>query len=236
LWPWSEKLARTIQLRYSDSWAVYNNLSGIYAFKRDMEAYKDLVSYAIQEQWLTKEEATIDKAYIQLMTGNSDNALNIFEEGFPSFANEDILSEELSYSYDFNFIRYIELLRINGQDQKANQFAEKLCSYYNNKIKTDNEVSNHERNKMNLECFYATDQKTKFLEELEEVYFVKKDQGDWFTNMKCGDYMRFEKDPEYQKLFRKIESEVHLQREEVIEFLKKEGDWDPGWDKELGLE
>jgi hypothetical protein len=54
--------------------------------------------------------------------------------------------------------------------------------------------------------------------------------------MKSGYFFLFENDLEYQKLFSKIEAEVHRQRAEVIEYLKEEGDWDPAWDKELGLD
>jgi hypothetical protein len=54
--------------------------------------------------------------------------------------------------------------------------------------------------------------------------------------MKSGYYLRYENDPGYQRVFKKIETEVHRQRAEVIEFLKQEDDWNPAWDKALGLE
>ena len=41
--------------------------------------------------------------------------------------------------------------------------------------------------------------------------------------------------PEYQKLEKRITEETHRMRAEVIAYLKAEGDWDPSWDKELGL-
>ena len=49
-------------------------------------------------------------------------------------------------------------------------------------------------------------------------------------------YLRFEEHPKYKELEKKITGEVHRMRAEVIEYLKEEGDWDPTWDKELGLE
>ena len=87
-----------------------------------------------------------------------------------------------------------------------------------------------------MDCLYISDQKEEFLKELEDIYFVKNDIIGWFVGMKQGYYLRFEGDPEYQKLFKRIEAEVHRQRAEVIAFLKQEGDWNPSWDKELGLE
>ena len=57
-----------------------------------------------------------------------------------------------------------------------------------------------------------------------------------FPNMKSGWYKRFETHPGYKQLEKRITEETHRMRAEVIEYLKAEGDWDPAWDKELGLE
>ena len=171
-----------------------------------------------------------------MMSGNFDVALSIFEQAFPKFMKEEVLSQELSNSSEGDVIVYTDLLRLNGKDKKADRFSEKLCAYYQNIIETDPELRDHRRNEMTLDCYYASDQKENFLRELEDIYFVKNDRRDWFTNMKFGDYLSFEGDPEYQKLFKRIEAEVHKQREEVIKFLKEEGDWNEAWDIELGLE
>jgi hypothetical protein len=40
----------------------------------------------------------------------------------------------------------------------------------------------------------------------------------------------------FRAVKQRITAKVHLQRAEVIEYLKEEGDWDSAWDKELGLE
>jgi TolB-like protein len=236
-WPWSEKLARTIQLRYADSKAIWNNLGAIYLFKRDMEAYEDLVNYAIQEQWLTKQEIILDKTHLQVMAGNYEQALNIFESGYPHFKSEEVLKEEdMTFENELNVIVYADLLRMNGLKEKADLYAEKLCAFYNKRTATDSEISEHRKNEMKLDCFYAMDQKEDFLRELDNIYFVKNDKMDWFVNMKSGYYLRYENDPGYQRVFKKIETEVHRQRAEVIEFLKQEDDWNPAWDKALGLE
>ena len=87
-----------------------------------------------------------------------------------------------------------------------------------------------------MDCFYCSMQKEEFLAGLEELYFDRKDRTGWFSKMKSGQYILFENDPDYQKLFKRIEAETHRQRAEVIEYLKEEGDWDPAWDAELGLE
>jgi tetratricopeptide (TPR) repeat protein len=236
LWPWSEKLARTIQLRYSDSKAVWNNVGAIYTFKRDWEALEDLNNYAVEKQLITKQEMILDKVYLELMTGNYEEALDIFEEGHPDYANEQILEDELAVSEEISMVTYSDLLRTNGQKEKADRFSQKFCDYSKNRIATDPDLLPHKKNELTLDCLYISDQKEDFLRELDEIYFVKNDKMDWFVYMKSGYYLRYEADPQYQKIFRRIENEVHRQRAEVIAFLKEQGDWDPEWDKALGLD
>ena len=91
-------------------------------------------------------------------------------------------------------------------------------------------------NKLILDCYYYSNDISGFLNALEDMFFENKDRLYPLNNLKSEYYRRFEKDPDYQKLFKRIEAETHRQRAEVIAYLKDEGDWDPTWDKELGLE
>ena len=125
---------------------------------------------------------------------------------------------------------------MTGQKEKADRFAEKLCEYSQSLKEDTYSTSIHYRNQLAIYCHYASDKPQEFVKTLDTIFFEKNDQMDWFTDMKSGWYIRFENDPEYQKLFNKIEAETHRQRAEVIEYLKEEGDWDSAWDEELGLE
>jgi hypothetical protein len=71
---------------------------------------------------------------------------------------------------------------------------------------------------------------------MDDIIHDKKHHIFWFVDMKFRRYVRFEEYPEYQILFKKTEAQVHRQRAEVIEYLKEEGDWDPAWGAELGLD
>jgi TolB-like protein len=236
LWPLSEKIGRTIQLRYSDSWAVYNNLTALYYFKREYENARDIVDYSIEKNMLDEDTITEEKSWLSLVTGDPVKALEIFEEGFPTLPNENVLEEDFPVQLAEQFSGYIELLRLNGQIEKADVYSQKLCGFYMDEIKNDPMLSNNRKNQYLLDCYYCADEKEKFLEYLEEVFFVKKDRMLRYYGLKSGYYWRLDTDPDYQKLFSKIEAETHRQRAEVIEYLKAEGDWDPAWDKELGLD
>jgi hypothetical protein len=170
-----------------------------------------------------------------MMLGNSTEALQVFEATFPNYADETILSEDLPDSERYYFPTYTDLLRTTGQKEKADRFAKKLCEYAQT-VKDDPYASNHSRNDLILDCYYLSNRETAFIELLDSLYFKENDRMDWYGNMKSGWYYRFETNQKYQELFNRIEAEVHRHRAEVIEYLKEEGDWDPAWDKELGLD
>jgi hypothetical protein len=94
----------------------------------------------------------------------------------------------------------------------------------------------HEKNGWQLDCYYLSNDTLAFVEALDERFFAKKDRLDVFADLKSGIYMRFHQNKGYQQLIARITEETHRQRAEVIEYLKAEGDWDPAWDKELGLD
>ena len=50
------------------------------------------------------------------------------------------------------------------------------------------------------------------------------------------EYDFMEEDQSFQNLKARIEAYLEESRNEINEYLKEEGDWDPAWDKELGLE
>jgi hypothetical protein len=55
------------------------------------------------------------------------------------------------------------------------------------------------------------------------------------TAIRQGTFRSYEMEPAFKELVADVLKETHRQRAKVIEYLKEEGDWDPAWDKELGL-
>jgi hypothetical protein len=102
-------------------------------------------------------------------------------------------------------------LRITGQDEKADRFAEKLCGYTQS-VMEDPFSRVHVRNFMVLNCHNVSNNKEEFIKTLENILFEKEDLVDWFIDIKIGLYLLFENDPEFKQLFKRIEAEVHRQR------------------------
>ena len=235
LWPIAEKLARTTQLRYAGTRAVYNNLTLLYYFKREYSNAKEIVDYSIDIGVLDEETIVEEKAWLHLLMGHPEKAQALFEEGHPDLVNQQILKEDWNLSIANRIGTYIELLIENGHNDNAKSYSKKLCEFRDRAVK-ESLFGHNPTNKLILDCYYYSNDLSGFLNALEDIFFEKKDRMYLFNELKSEYYRRFEKDPEYQKLFKRIESETHRQRAEVIEYLKEEGDWDPAWDAELGLE
>ena len=87
-----------------------------------------------------------------------------------------------------------------------------------------------------MDCHYLSNDTIAFIKHLQDRFFTQKDRFEVFTIIEQGSYKRFEKNKDVSALFERIRDETHRMRAEVIAYLKKEGEWDPAWYKELGLE
>ncbi|NKI32464.1 hypothetical protein [Croceivirga thetidis] len=232
LWPLAEKYARTMQLRYSAKIPI---VAYFHSFMGDFESAGEVIEFMFEQGEISNYEIASYRAQKVFNLGNPKEALELFEKAYPEIANESILGKDLTYPRKGIILKYIDFLRANNQNEKADLFSDKICLEYNYQIEKNKLMDSHMKDKILLNCYYASNQKSIFLDYLEEVFFQKKDRGEWFCNMKAGFYNRFENDKEYQRLFKRIETETHRMRAEVITYLKEEGDWNPAWDSELGI-
>ena len=239
LWPLAERNCRILQNRYPDNlWATYGNSQGLYAFRREFTKWEEWIDLWASAKGLDKEREAIDRAGLNALRGNYAQALDLFLDAFPNFAENQINVDSLNIRTSSEWIFYIDLLRLNQDNHTADKLAGVICQYYTELIENGDFPKGNDINEYDglLDCYCISNDIENFTKLLEERFFVKKDRLRVFSNMKQGAYQRFETHPEYQKLFKRIEVETHRQRAEVIEYLKEEGDWDPAWDEELELE
>ncbi len=190
----------------------------------------------MSEKGLDKKTEALGRAHLNADLGNYNKAIDILEIVIPAIKKDDINFDSLSIWQTDDWVTYIDLLRLNKENQKADKLAQDICKFYHRQIETDSMMGTSKENEILLNCYYLSNDTLKFLKSLENRFFIKKDRGDVFSLMKAGSYRRFETHPGYQKLEERITAETHRMRAEVITYLKEEGDWDPAWDKELGLE
>jgi TolB-like protein len=235
LWPVSEKYMNQLQMRYPDNMATFYNVSHIYELKKDYPKWEEWIDFWVSEKNLDPEEEAKDRAWLNGGLQNYQKAISILEHTFTYLKKNTIDVDSLELEEAEVWVYYIDYLRMNNENKKADSFSQEICKYYNKIIEEDSFTS-YTNNDIQLDCFYISNDTTNFLKALEERFFIKKDRREVFSEMKLGIYKRFKDNSGYKALEKRITEEVHRQRAEVIAYLKEEGDWDPAWEKELGLE
>ena len=84
-----------------------------------------------------------------------------------------------------------------------------------------------------MHCSYVQNDLQGFLDTLNATFFEPGERLAIYTHLKSSRFAAFEDHPEDQELLEKIEAETHRMRDEVVSYLKEEGDWDPSWDAAL---
>ncbi|WP_445382598.1 hypothetical protein [Robiginitalea sp. IMCC43444] len=232
--PVSDKYNRLMQARYPDNPTTILSICTYYLFTNEFKTLQETLDLWVSEKGLDYQTETLIKVQLLIRLGKYEEAKDIFELTHPNIQEDLIYVDSLKYGSKYNDLKtYIELLRLTHDNTRADNFAKKLCEYYKTLSTSDDYLPPHEKNNLQLDCLYATNDTLAFVEALETRYFQKKDRLDVFSELKRGFFDRFKNDRKFQKVVKRITEETHRMRAEVIEYLKQEGDWDPAWDKEL---
>jgi TolB-like protein len=238
LLPLSEKFSNILQMRYPDNPITFSNISLPLYFKNESQKLLDLVDFWSAEKSLTKAEEIITRADIHIMKGNVKEARRIFEGAYPDLRKMEFEVDKLEFWTTYAELwYYAEILKLDNDRDKADLLGQKICEFYKFQIDSNKFLPKYQSNLLELDCYYFSDDTTSFVKAYENRYFTKKDRfHGGFGDIKMGDYQRFHNSREFKKLFERITEETHRHRTEVLAYLKKKGDWDPAWHKELGLE
>jgi TolB-like protein len=235
LLPVSEKYARLLEMRYPDNHNTFWNLFRLYSFKKEYSVLEEVLDFWASEKGLDEKDVADVKTAIHIENKNFKEAQELYEKTFPDILETEFTVDKVDFNYN-KWWNYIEILRLNKHDKRAESLAKIFCDFYNIKSGEDEYYPAFNLNRLELDCHYLANDTLAFVRALEEQFFDKKDRLDIFSDMKCGVYERFYWNKEFQEVFQRITEETHRMRAEVIKYLKEEGDWDPAWDKELGLD
>ncbi len=237
--PVAERYGRLLQMGYPENeYHTYGNLSSLYIFKGEYNKWLDMVDFWAARKGLNRETEAMDRVYIQMGLGNVKKARSIFEKAFPNLLATDVPKDDIMFyrkNYD-ELVTYTELLRLDKDNDKADALANALFEFYKMGPAKNERASLSFKNQVLLDCHYLSNDTIAFIKHLQDRFFTQKDRFEVFTIIEQGSYKRFEKNKDVSALFERIRDETHRMRAEVIAYLKKEGEWDPAWDKELGLE
>jgi TolB-like protein len=237
LWPFSEKNAILLQMKQPDNHFVFFYLRSLYSFTKNYSMLADIADLWTSEKGLDQQSAALVKADISIHNKNYQEARKIYEKAYPDILTREFNTDNLNFDSNYDdLVNYIEILRLNNDDQSAEHYSKIVCDFYGIKSGQNEYYPTHELYKIRLDCHYLANDTVAFVKALEEQFFDKKDRLGVFSNLKRGVYRRFDQNKEYREVVERITDETHRMRAEVIEYLKEEGDWDSAWDEELGLE
>jgi tetratricopeptide (TPR) repeat protein len=232
--PLARKYAHGNEVKFPDNPIyTYNPAYQICVTERRYQDALDLTRIWLEDKGLDEKVAYSNIARVYYLQGDVQKSKEVLLKHFSDLYN-DIEAGQLDTGSlqlpDVSLVtNYIEVLRLEGDNDKASFFADFLCSFY----KVHDKRIMYGKKLFPLDCYYIQDDLDGFLDALEDTFFKTGHRLRIYGNLKISRYAAFEDDPEFQKLFDRIEKETHRMRAEVIAYLKEEGDWDPSWDTAL---
>ena len=232
--PLAKKYAQLNQVKFPDNPIyTYEPAYEICITERRYQDALDLTNIWLENKGLDEKVGYPNLARAYYFMGDFQKAEEIlsqhFSELYEQVASRKITIEGLQLSDILPVSTYVEVLRKGGEEEKASLYADFLCAYY----------SAHGKRVMlankfyPLLCFYVQNDLAGFLNALDEAFFNPGHRLAIYSHLKRSRFAAFEDHPEYQELLEKIEAETHRMRDEVVAYLKEEGEWDSSWDAAL---
>ena len=232
--PIASKYAQLNQVKFPDNPIyTYEPAYEISIIEKRYEDALDLTNIWLEDKGLDEKVGYTHLARVYYLKGDIQKAKEIltqhFSETYIGIASGELKTGDLQLS-DIGPVRaYIEVLRKEGDSDKASRFADFLCDYYN----AHGQRIMLAKKFYPMHCSYVQNDLDGFLNLLNQAFFEPGNRLAIYSHLKSSKFAAFEESPEYQELFRKIEKETHRMRAEVVAYLKAEGDWDPAWDGSL---
>lgn len=211
----------------------YLNRAGTFASYTDDYSYveQDMLPNVERSDWVpnpagfywTMTDYAIYKKEPQI-------ALDWFVKFDSTFLNPESLVLNLQNAWHTLPLR--ELYEYTGEAEKANLLLDKFCEF--SKANVDTYPQKEEGN------WYLFDQVTCLLEKekIDEVipimttlYLERNNRGGEFRWLRKDDkFQKAMKNPEFKKIMDIVFADLKIQRENLITYLKEEGDWNEEWE------
>ena len=238
--PLAERYLNIQELKYPNGRGSFYNRYSLNSFRKDYIANLDLVSIWDSDNGYPGGNKSFWLADVYQKLGNAEKAKTVMDEGYPELAkqlsnlnpNDPIPYSKFAYEID----TYIDIFRELGNDNKAEVLADISCNYLKTLSENENDASRDDFRK--LVCFYNRYEVDSLVRLLDKIWFKDKERKylNLYMEIQTGYYRPFEKEPKFLDLSRRVTEETHRMRAEVIAYLKEVDDWNPAWDKELGLD
>lgn len=164
--------------------------------------------------------------------GNIDKAISIYEQYNPEFTDLDL---ELNEYNDNAAMTYFMLNKKRGEFPDQERLETLICEYYDEqaeKSKAEGKIVQAYFEGRN--CDFIQENTDVIIESMEYSHFEQKNKIGWpqFVNNPGILFEDFLETPEFKELYKRIEADLHEMRDEVIIYLKAEGEWKEEWEEE----
>lgn len=170
----------------------------------------------------------IQMSYMAYERGEYEKGLDIIRFGFEDFFEKPVQIENDAQELRTRF--YVIFLEKLDRVEEAQEWGSKVNTYMQDKLNAMNEEEAY--NKLVTKANLAMTQKDyKTMAELyERMHFEFNSKANWPIIFKTEiTEFPFKESPYYQPLRDKIDADLAVMKENIVEFLKEEGEWREEW-------
>ena len=236
--PLADRLFQSLQAKYPEEaiskivQLIYNEYRGKYSENIT------IIDIWLQRDEIPKYDANVRTIWNLFALQKFKEVKDLVGQTTPGISNIDSLenaAKSIQTVKDLNIpIEYIISLRKVGETALADRYAKVLCRVTGEQLANDKFLKRIDKTQLTEDCLIAQNKDLELIAFLDKVYFEDKDRTNFDINSPI--YMHLHELPEFQKLKTRVDEETLRMRDDVVAYLKEKGDWDPAWDKELGLE
>lgn len=175
---------------------------------------------------------TVQMSYIAYERAEYERGLDIISFGFEDFFEKQVQIENDAQEVRARY-RVIFLEKL-GRVEEAQEWIFKVNTYMQGKL--DSMDKDEPYNKLVTKADLAmTNKDFKTTAELfEKMHFEYNSKANWPVIFKTEiAYFPFKESPHYQPLRDKIDADLAAMRENIIDFLKTEGEWKEEWNNSI---
>lgn len=172
------------------------------------------------------------RARLAYLNGEKEDAIRMYEEFNPEILADVVEINNTDKANDVaTYLSYLNSAGLNDT-KRYNYLTEIYCGYVENRYDEASNEAIKKYRKWDLgSCEFYKGNTDEYLEMLREQYFdfkLKSGFPDYFKNSRNAQMMS--DNPVYKQLREDILADVALMRDDVIEYLKAEGEWKEEWE------
>ncbi|MEP1306499.1 MAG: tetratricopeptide repeat protein [Balneola sp.] len=230
----AEYFGEKISEKYPDNHAGRRNLLKTSQVRGDFERTKEIVDELVE----IYGERTIEFFVVELTAyyysiKDYEKAAELWTNLHPEFfSNPESKIKNIDQQTAAIFVNV--LLEQQGKNAEAELLANKICTYKDQRLEEMLESGRTEiYNELDVKlfCQIASEQYDEAVAAMEKFYFELNSKANFPLIITSEiPYYRLKESPSYQQFEEKLYADLGLMRENVIQFLKAEGEWKEEWE------